>query len=179
MRAVFLDRDGTLILEKSYLGDPAGVELCPGALEGVARLRKAGWVLFVVTNQSGIGRGYYSEDDMHSVNARMVHLLGGDAEDSIFRKIYFAPEAPGEPGRGRKPSPQFLLDAREEFGVNLAESLMVGDKRIDLECGWNAGVRLSVLVRTGYGARLVEEQPELGKRALVVENLAELAAQLA
>ncbi|MFM1941357.1 MAG: hypothetical protein RI897_339, partial [Verrucomicrobiota bacterium] len=176
MRAAFLDRDGTLILEKSYLGDPAGVELCPGAREGIAQLRKAGWALFVVTNQSGIGRGYYTEADMHRVNARMVELLGGGEHDPIFRKIYFAPEAPGEPSLGRKPLPRFLFDARDEFGVELEHSLMVGDKLIDLECGWNAGVCRSVLVRTGYGARLEREQPEIREKALVVGNLVELAA---
>jgi D-glycero-D-manno-heptose 1,7-bisphosphate phosphatase len=178
MRAVFLDRDGTLILEKRYLGDPDGVELCPGAKEGVLRLRAAGWGLFVVTNQSGIGRGYYTEEDMHRVNARMLELLGGGAGDPIFRKIYFAPEAPSQPSRGRKPLPQFLFDARDEFGVDLAGSFMVGDKLIDLECGWNAGVGKSVLVRTGYGERLIAERPEVGETAWVMENLTEFAERV-
>ena len=71
-----------------------------------------------------------------------------------FEKIYIAPEAPGQPSRGRKPSPQFLFDARDEFGLDLAQSYMIGDKLIDLECGWNAGVKKSILVRTGYGAEL-------------------------
>jgi D-glycero-D-manno-heptose 1,7-bisphosphate phosphatase len=70
-----------------------------------------------------------------------------------FEKIYIAPEAPDQPSRGRKPSPQFLFDARDEFNLNLAECFMVGDKLIDLECGWNAGVKKSILVRTGYGAK--------------------------
>ena len=75
------------------------------------------------------------------------------ARDGVrFEKIYIAPEAPDQPSRGRKPSPQFLFDARDEFDLNLAESFMVGDKLIDLECGWNAGVKKSILVRTGYGA---------------------------
>ena len=71
-----------------------------------------------------------------------------------LEKIYIAPEAPDQPSRGRKPSPQFLFDARDEFGVDLARSFMIGDKLIDLECGWNAGVKQSILVRTGYGAKL-------------------------
>jgi D-glycero-D-manno-heptose 1,7-bisphosphate phosphatase len=88
-----------------------------------------------------------------------------------FEKIYIAPEAPDQPSRGRKPSPQFLFDARAEFNLNLAESFMVGDKLIDLECGWNAGVKNSILVRTGYGAKLEREEPEPLKRAVVVDDL--------
>jgi histidinol phosphatase-like enzyme len=76
-----------------------------------------------------------------------------------FEKTYIAPEAPDQPSRGRKPSPQFLFDARDEFNLNLAESFMVGDKLIDLECGWNAGVKKSILVRTGYGAGVERERP--------------------
>ena len=88
-----------------------------------------------------------------------------------LEKIYIAPEAPGQPSRGRKPSPQFLFDARDEFGVDLAQSYMIGDKLIDLECGWNAGVKKSILVRTGYGAKLEREEPEQLKRAVVVDDL--------
>ena len=95
-------------------------------------------------------------------------LAGADVR---FEKIYIAPEAPGQPSRGRKPSPQFLFDARDEFSLNLAECFMVGDKLIDLECGWNAGVKKSILVRTGYGAKLEREKPEPLKRAAVVDDL--------
>ncbi len=92
-----------------------------------------------------------------------------------FEKIYIAPEAPDQPSRGRKPSPQFLFDARDEFGLNLAESFMVGDKLIDLECGWNAGVQKSILVRTGYGAEVERDDAEQIKRAVVVDDLAGVA----
>jgi D-glycero-D-manno-heptose 1,7-bisphosphate phosphatase len=104
-------------------------------------------------------------------------LLGREfARDGVrFRKIYFAPEAPDQPSRGRKPSPQFLFDARDEFDLNLAESFMVGDKLIDLECGWNAGVKKCILVRTGYGAGVEREDAEQIKRAVVVDGLAEMA----
>ena len=92
-----------------------------------------------------------------------------------FEKVYFAPEAPGAPSRGRKPSPQFLLDARDEFGVDLAQSYMVGDKLIDLECGWNAGVRKCLLVRTGYGAELERASADKLGAAAVVDDLAAAA----
>jgi D-glycero-D-manno-heptose 1,7-bisphosphate phosphatase len=88
-----------------------------------------------------------------------------------FEKIYIAPEAPGQPSRGRKPSPQFLFDARDEFGVDLAQSFMIGDKLIDLECGWNASVKKSILVRTGYGAKLERKSPEPLKLAVMVDDL--------
>src|SRR5258707_15520172 len=92
-----------------------------------------------------------------------------------IKKIYIAPEAPDAPSRGRKPSPQFLFDARDEFGLDLAESFMIGDKLIDLECGWNAGVKKSILVRTGYGAKAeVEAAAEL-PRAVIVDSLPDAA----
>jgi len=156
-RAVFLDRDGTLNVEREYLSDPEQLTLFPGVPEALRRLQDAGFALFLVTNQSGIGRGYYTEADMHRVHARLGERL--EAHGVRFTKIYFAPEAPEQPGRGRKPSPRFLFDARDEFGVDLAQSYMIGDKWSDLECGWNAGVKCSILVRTGYGA---ETEARLG-----------------
>jgi len=168
-RAVFLDRDGTLNVEREYLSDPARLEIIPGTGTALRRLVDAGFLLFIVTNQSGIGRGYYTLEDMHRVNARLVSEL---ARDGVrFARIYFAPEAPDRPSRGRKPSPQFLLDARDEFNLDLSRSFMVGDKLIDLECGWNAGVQQSILVRTGYGAPLEKESPGKIQRAVVVDEL--------
>jgi D-glycero-D-manno-heptose 1,7-bisphosphate phosphatase len=120
-----------------------------------------------------VGRGYFTLADAERVNE---HLGREFARDGVrFEKIYIAPEAPEQPSRGRKPSPQFLFDARDEFGLNLAESFMVGDKLIDLECGWNAGVKKSILVRTGYGAKVERESLEQLKRAVVVDGLAEAA----
>jgi D-glycero-D-manno-heptose 1,7-bisphosphate phosphatase len=168
-RAVFLDRDGTLIAEKNYLHRPEDVEIFPGAGAALKRLADAGFKLLIVTNQSGIGRGYFTLAEAERVNE---HLRREFARDGVrFEKIYIAPEAPDQPSRGRKPSPQFLFDARDEFDLNLAESFMVGDKLIDLECGWNAGVKNSILVRTGYGAEVERESPEELKRAAVVDDL--------
>jgi D-glycero-D-manno-heptose 1,7-bisphosphate phosphatase len=172
-RAVFLDRDGTLIVEKHYLHQPEEVELFPGAGAALKRLADAGYKLVIVTNQSGIGRGYYTLADAERVNEHLCNLLA--KEGVRFEKVYIAPEAPDQPSRGRKPSPQFLFDARDEFNLNLAESYMVGDKLIDLECGWNAGVKRSVLVRTGYGVELEKESPAELCRARVVNDLTEMA----
>jgi D-glycero-D-manno-heptose 1,7-bisphosphate phosphatase len=168
-RAVFLDRDGTLIVDKDYLSDPDGVEVIGGVGLALNRLQTAGFLLFMVTNQSGVGRGYFTLADVDAVNRRLLESLSKDRVR--FQRCYIAPEAPTQPSRGRKPSPQFLLDARDEYGVDLASSYMVGDKLADLECGWNAGVARSILVRTGYGARLERDQPDQLARAVVVDDL--------
>jgi D-glycero-D-manno-heptose 1,7-bisphosphate phosphatase len=171
--AVFLDRDGTLIAEKNYLSRPEEVVIFPGAGAALKRLADAGFTLFIVSNQSGVGRGYFTLAEVERVNE---HLCREFARDGVrFEKIYIAPEAPGQPSRGRKPSPQFLFDARDEFGLNLAESFIVGDKLIDLECGWNAGVKKSLLVRTGYGAKAEQQSAaELG-RAVILDGLPDMA----
>ena len=173
-RAVFLDRDGTLIADKNYLHRPEDVEIFPGAGAALKRLADAGFKLIIVTNQSGIGRGYFTLADAERVNDQLGREF---ARAGVrFAKTYIAPEAPDQPSRGRKPSPQFLFDARDEFGLNLAESFMVGDKLIDLECGWNAGVKKCILVRTGYGAEVERESPDKILPAAVVDGLPEMAA---
>src|SRR5437867_8775911 len=149
-QAIFLDRDGTIMEEKHFLHRPEEVVIFPGAAAALKRLGSAGFKLFIVSNQSGVGRGYFTLADVEKVNE---HILEQFARDGVgFEKIYVAPETPDAPSRGRKPSPQFLFDARDEFGIDLAESYMIGDRLIDLECGWNAGVKKCILVRTGYGA---------------------------
>jgi D-glycero-D-manno-heptose 1,7-bisphosphate phosphatase len=171
--AVFLDRDGVLIEEKNYLHRPEEVVIFPGVAPALRKLQTAGYLLCVVTNQSGVGRGYYTLKDVDAVHAR---LFGDLAKDGVnIAKVYVAPEAPDQPSRGRKPSPQFLFDARAEFGLDLAGSYMVGDKLIDLECGWNAGVKKCFLVRTGYGARTEREHTQDIAAAVVVDDLAAVA----
>ena len=167
--AVFLDRDGVLIEERNYLHRVEDVALLAGVSAALRRLSDAGLKLFIVSNQSGVGRGYFTLADVGRVNEHLRRELA--RAGVCLEKIYIAPEAPDQPSRGRKPSPQFLFDARDEFNLNLAESVMIGDKLIDLECGWNAGVKKSILVRTGYGAKLEQKSPELLKQAVVVDDL--------
>lgn len=168
-RAVFLDRDGVLNEERNYLHRVEDVVIVPGAPAALRRLADSGFKLFIVSNQSGVGRGYFTVADVERIHA---HLAGEFNRGGVrFEKIFFAPEAPEQPSRGRKPSPQFLFDARDEFGLDLAQSYMIGDKLIDLECGWNAGVRSSILVRTGYGAKTERESPEQVRRAVIVNDL--------
>ena len=177
IRAVFLDRDGTLIAEKNYLSRVEDVEIFPGTGPALRQLQAAGFRLFLVTNQSGIGRGYFTLAEAERVNEHLGQALAADGV--LFDKIYIAPEAPDQPSRGRKPSPQFLWDARDEFGVDLAESFMIGDKLIDLECGWNAGVKKSILVRTGYGATLADTGRDKLGRALIFDGLPAAAGWIA
>jgi len=168
-RAVFLDRDGTLIEEKGYLHRPEEVVIFPGVGPALKGLQDAGFLLFMVTNQSGIGRGYFTLSQVECVHQFLIAQL---ARDGVrFEKIYIAAEHPPQPSRGRKPSPAFLFDARDEFGVELGESYMVGDKLIDLQCGWNAGVKKSILVRTGYGGEAASSQTAALSDAIVVDDL--------
>lgn len=168
-KAVFLDRDGTLIEEKHYLHKVEEVAIFPGAIGALQKLQTAGFKLIMVTNQSGIGRGYFTMNDLERVHA---HLNSELAQAGVtLNKIYVAPEHPDQPSRGRKPSPQFLFDARDEFQIDLAQSYIVGDKLIDLECGWNAGVKKSILVRTGYGMKTEKSAAEALSRAFVCDDL--------
>ncbi|MCL5097821.1 MAG: HAD family hydrolase [Candidatus Omnitrophica bacterium] len=167
--AVFLDRDGVLIEEKNYLHRTEDVVVFPETIPALKRLQHAGFQLFIVTNQSGVGRGFFTLSEVESVHRRLIDELG--RAGVRVAKVYVAPEAPDQPSRGRKPSPQFLFDARDEFGLDLAASYMIGDKLIDLQCGWNAGVKECLLVRTGYGARTELEHACELKRAIIVDDL--------
>lgn len=144
-RAVFLDRDDTLIRNIPYLGDPTRVELLPGAAEALARLRTAGFQLILVSNQSGVGRGLITPAQVAAVNAAMEHLLGLRLDAA-----YLSFAAPGTPegDAERKPSPHLLLRAAQERGLDLSRSFMIGDKTVDMACARRAGCR-AVLVRTG------------------------------
>ncbi len=172
-RAVFLDRDGTIIVERNYLSKVEDVAILPGASKALKRLEDAGFKLFIVSNQSGVGRGYFTLADVDRVNRHICDMFA--KEGVHFEKIYVAPEAPDQPSRGRKPSPQFLFDARDEFGLDLSSSYIIGDKLSDLECGWNAGVRKSILVRTGYGAELERSFSNKVAAAVVVDDLVAVA----
>ena len=145
-RALFLDRDGTLIIDKVYLADPAGEELIPGAAEGLARARALGFRLFLFTNQSGIGRGFHTVEDTHRVNKRMEDLLG--LPRPVFDGICIAPEAPGEPSDYRKPSPRFIQEEMARHKLDPEGCGLIGDSKADIGAALAAGIR-AVAVRTG------------------------------
>ena len=146
-KAVFFDRDGTLMEEVHYCGDPAKVKLYRGVPDALARLKQAGFRLFIVTNQSGIGRGMITEAQYRAVEEELLRQIGDQAIDAS----YFCPDAPGIPSARRKPAPGMVLEAAADFDLDLAGSWLIGDKSADVECGRRAGVR-TILVLTGYGA---------------------------
>ena len=125
-KALFLDRDGTLIIDKHYLADPAGVELIPGVITGLQRARELGFLLFLFTNQSGIGRGYHTLADAEACNRRMLELLG--LGDELFTDICIAPESSDQPVEFRKPSPRFIHDSMTMHALDPAQFWMVGDR---------------------------------------------------
>lgn len=129
---VFLDRDGTVIEDRHYLGDPDGVRLLPGAGEAVARLNHAGLPVVLVTNQSGIGRGYFSAADFESVQRRVVGLLA--EHGARVDAVYHCPHAPDDPPCDcRKPAPGLFLRASRELRIDLASSFFVGDRARDVQ----------------------------------------------
>ena len=170
-RAIFIDRDGTLIVDKDYLHKPEEVEFFKGAVAALKRGVDAGFEIVMVTNQSGVGRGYFTLEDVEKVHEHIARELL--TEQVSMLEVYVAPEAPDAPSRGRKPSPQFLFDARDEYGIDLKRSYMIGDKLIDLECGWNAGVRKSLLVRTGYGAKVEQKEKAMLRDAVVADDISD------
>ena len=146
--AVFLDRDGTLVVEREYLSDPEGIEILPGVAEALRALHAAGYVLVVVSNQSGVGRGLFPADRVHAAMAQMRRLLRHEGVE--LDAVYFCPHRPEDACACRKPAPELLQRAARNLGLSLRESAMVGDKSLDVETGHRAGAR-GVLVRTGHG----------------------------
>ena len=148
-RAVFFDRDGTLMEEVEYCCDPAKVKVISGVPEAIGELKSAGYLAIIVSNQSGIGRGLFTEAQYAAVQQEFLRQIGAHRIDAS----YFCPDAPGVPSLRRKPEPGMVLEAAAEFQIDLAASFLVGDKASDIECGRRAGTH-TILVRTGYGAAL-------------------------
>ena len=150
-KAIFLDRDGTLIVNRHYLADPARVELLPGVREALHGFLADGCRLFLFTNQSGIGRGMFSLETVLHCNRRMFELLALPAPG--FTETCIAPETPGMPVVYRKPSPRFILEMSAKFSLPPTGTWMVGDKMDDVQAGLNAGVR-AALIQPGDAAAL-------------------------
>lgn len=148
-----LDRDGTLIENVPYLSDPSGVRLIPGVGAALRRLRSAGWRMVMVSNQSGIGRGLLSVDDVERVNARMASLLA--AEGAWLDAMVYCPHAPEAGCACRKPLPALGRRAMEAWGAEASRTVVVGDSAADMGLAEALGVR-GWLVRTGHGAETAE-----------------------
>jgi D-glycero-D-manno-heptose 1,7-bisphosphate phosphatase len=146
-RAVFFDRDGTLMEEVHYCSDPALVRVFPGVPDALRHLKAAGFLVFVITNQSGIGRGLITEAQYRAVHEEFLRQAGSEWIDAT----YYCPDPPGVPSTCRKPEPGMVLAAAAGHDIDLSTSYLVGDKSADIECGRRAGT-YTVLVLTGYGA---------------------------
>jgi D-glycero-D-manno-heptose 1,7-bisphosphate phosphatase len=150
--AVFLDRDGTLNIDKGYVHRIEDWQWIPGAIDSIAALKKAGFLVIVITNQAGIARGYYDESDMASLHAKINEEL--TAYNATIDGFYYCPHH-SEFGsvrqcQCRKPMPGLIYAAKHDFDIDLAQSWLVGDKASDIQAGLAAGVK-SILVLTGYG----------------------------
>jgi len=176
MKAVFLDRDGTVVVERGYITVPDAIELVPGAALAIARLRTAGWKVFVVTNQGCVAKGLITEEELGAIHLRMVAMLaeGGAMLDGIF----YCPHHPdgdvpqyAEECDCRKPRPGMLERAARENGLLLTDCVMVGDTLRDVEAAHASGAR-AVLVRTGHGEQTLAENEEHGAEHVARDLLA-------
>src|SRR6266545_4987026 len=143
--AVFIDRDGTLMNDADYCSDPKQVQVFQGVPEALRRLRENNYKLIIITNQSGIGRGFFTVEQYRAVEAEVLRQLG----DGLIEATYFCPDVPGQHSSCRKPAPGMIVEATREHQIDLFGSFLIGDKEIDAECGRNVGVR-TIRVRTGF-----------------------------
>lgn len=143
-KAVFIDRDGTIVKHLDYIHRLEDYRLIPNAIKGLKILKK--YKLFIVTNQSGIGRGFYSLKDMHKFNKFLINDL--KKQNINIKKIYYCPHKPEDDCNCRKPKTKMLEDAKRQFKVNLKKSFVIGDMKADIELGKNAGC-ITIFVLTG------------------------------
>ena len=153
--AVFFDRDGTLMQEVHYCSEPKKVAAIAGAAEALAELKEGGYLNVIITNQSGIGRGYFTVEQFEQVQAELLRQLGSANIDATF----FCPDSPDSPAPRRKPSPVMVFEAAASLAIDLKRSFFIGDAASDIECGRAAGLR-TILVKTGYGQRDAHCQPD-------------------
>jgi len=170
---LLVDRDGTLIVEKNYLHDPAEVELFPGTAEALAEAREQGWGIVCVTNQAGVGRGYFPESDVIAVNQRVEEFLNENG--ASIDRYYYCIDHPDTPSDHRKPAPGMALDAAKDFDIDLSASIVIGDKPCDIELGQAVSAK-TVLVRTGYGAK--HETAQDCSPDFIIDSIADLSAIL-
>lgn len=170
-KAIFLDRDGTLIEEVNFLHRVEDLKFFSYTDEAVSLLKAAGFLILIVTNQSGIGRGLYTEADMHRIHEK----IQADLTDKLDA-FYFCPHLPDAGCRCRKPRLGMIEDAQKDFSIDFENSWMIGDKNLDVELGRNAQIK-SALVLTGYGNNHLATLAE--KPDIVAENLLEAAKSIA
>ncbi len=166
--ALFLDRDGTINIDRVYIHDPKLIELIPGAAKSIKKAQDAGFAIVVVTNQSGISRGLIDKNALPLINRRVSELLQDEAGASI--DLYqICPHAPLDRCKCRKPLPKLVLEAANQLGLDLSRSAFIGDKLVDVGCGNRAKCAASILLRTGKG-REEEHILKVGGRQIPAES---------
>ena len=159
-RAVFVDRDGTLNVNIDYLSDPAGYRLYPGAAEGLRLLREKGFLIVVVTNQSGIGRGIFDEPTLHRIHDKMkADLAKGEAG---IDALYFCPHTPEQKCACRKPGTAMFEKAIREHGIDPKRSFVIGDMRMDVEAGKRIGARTAIVPEPKNREKTIREMEQWG-----------------
>jgi D-glycero-D-manno-heptose 1,7-bisphosphate phosphatase len=143
-RAIFLDRDGVINIDKSYVCKIEDFEFCEGIFETLQKFQELGFLLVVVTNQSGIGRGYYTDEDFRILTAWKLNEL--KIRDIFIDEVYHCNHDPDSGCECRKPAPKMLLDAKEKFNIDMQSSWMIGDKKSDIDAAINAGVKNTILI---------------------------------
>ncbi|MCF7791052.1 MAG: D-glycero-beta-D-manno-heptose 1,7-bisphosphate 7-phosphatase [Victivallales bacterium] len=174
-KACFLDRDGVLIDEVNYLASPDKVSIIPHALKALSILKEYNYKIIVITNQSGVAKGYFTEKEITEIHAEIDRLL---AQNNLsIDKYYYCPHHPEGKVEGynincdcRKPKPKLILQASDEFNINLKQSFLIGDKVSDLSAADKAGCQ-AVLVKTGHGMEHIEQARQLGFK--VADNIEE------
>ena len=141
--AVFMDRDDTLIDDPGFLRDPEKVKLLPGVVEGLKKLREAGYLLVIISNQSGIGRGIIKPEELDQVNSRLLEIL--KKNDIEIDRIYWCPHTPDDKCDCRKPATGMLQRAVKDLNIDLSGSVMVGDRPSDIKAGKNMEIT-SILI---------------------------------
>ncbi len=165
-RAAFIDRDGTIIVEKNYLNDPTQVQLLPGAVEGLLALQAKGFLLFVVSNQSGIARGKISQAQFESVHSEFALKL--EKSKITITDFLYCPHAPNANCPCRKPKTGMIPREWQKQTIDFSQSLVAGDKVCDLEMGIALGAK-TFLVLTGYGEETKKSIPATPKVTVVAD----------
>jgi len=148
--ALFLDRDGVMIREVNYIKDPDDVQIEKGLIELLKKAHEFKWPVFVVTNQSGISRGFYKWDEFYQVNKRMIELIG---KPNPIYSIYANSHITLNENNWRKPNPFMIEHAAERFNINLSKSILIGDRVSDMLAGLRSGINNLIHVETGHGMR--------------------------
>ncbi len=165
-KAIFLDRDGTIVVERDYIRDPKQVELIPGAGEAINGFHSLGFLAVLVTNQSAVARGYITEERLIEINKRMESLLS--QEGAFLDAIYFCPHHPDDGCYCRKPMPGLLKRAYKDLNIDRGGSFVIGDMDCDIGLGKREGIK-TILVLTGHGRETLKKtEPDY-----VVDNILE------